>query len=72
MMRTSLHQVQAKARRRTSLGIQLIYTMAETQSNSSWSPSQILGAVTGKINAQGAHGLRFRRSKYAWKDNLIS
>jgi hypothetical protein len=33
IMRTSLHHIQAKERRRSSMGVQLVFIMVEAQSN---------------------------------------
>lgn len=49
------------------MGVQVI---VEAQSNLSWSPSQILGALSDKNDAQDAYGLCFRRSTYGWKGNF--
>ena len=71
-MRTSLlHHIQAKERRRSSIGIQFIFLMVEAQSNRSWSPSRVLGPVYHKTGHTGASGLHFRRSIYGWKTNQI-
>ena len=43
----------------------------EAQSNSSSSLPRPLGSVCLKLVTQDASGLRFRRSTYGWKANLI-
>ena len=53
------------------MGIQFIFFMVEAQSNSSLSPVQALGPVCLKLVTQDASRLRFRRSTYGWKANLI-
>ena len=50
LMRTSLlHHIQAKERRRSSMGVQFIFFMVEAQSNSSLSPVRALGLVCLKL-----------------------
>ena len=73
-MRTSLlHRIQAKERRRFSMGVQFIFLMAKAQSksNSSSSLSRVPGPVCLKLVTQDASGLRFQQSTYGWKANLI-
>jgi hypothetical protein len=44
----------------------------ESQSKSTWNPSQIPGTVGTKIIAQITYQLRFERSLYGWKDKRIN
>ena len=53
------------------MGIQFIFFMVEAQSNSSSSPVWAPGLVCLKLVTQDASRLRFRRSIYGWKANLI-
>ena len=53
------------------MGVQFIFFKVEAQSNSSSSPVQAPGPVYLKLVTQDASGLRFSRSIYGWKANLI-
>ena len=53
------------------MSVQFIFFMVEVQSNSSSSPVRAPGPVCLKLVIQDASGLRFRRSIYGWKANLI-
>ena len=53
------------------MGVQFIFFMVEAQSNSSSSPIRAPGPICLKLVTQDASGLRFRRSTYGWKYNLI-
>ena len=53
------------------MGVQFIFFVVEAESNSSSSPVQALGPVCLKLVTQDASELRFRRSTYGWKANLI-
>ena len=53
------------------MGIQFIFFKVEAQSNSSSSPVRAPGPVCLKLVTQDASGLRFGRSTYEWKANLI-
>jgi len=61
LMRTSLRHIQAKKRRRFSMGVQFIFLMAEAQSksNSSSSLSWVPGPVCLKLVTHDASGLHF-------------
>ena len=71
MTRTSLHHIQAKERRRSSMGIQFIFLMVEAQSNWSLSLSRVPGPIYHKTSHMAVSGLRFQRSTYGWKVNYI-
>ena len=53
------------------MGVQFIFFVVEAESNSSSSPVWALGPVYLKLVTQDASELRFRRSIYGWKANLI-
>ena len=53
------------------MGVKFIFFMVEAQSNSSPSLARALGLVCLKLVTQDTSGLRFRRSIYGCKANLI-
>jgi hypothetical protein len=58
----------AKVLRRRSKGV---HNRKEIKSESSATPSRVLGPVCTKMDAQDASELRLRRTGYGWKDNEI-